>query len=399
MEDTPILWHSNAPWAGTGYGTQTALFAPRVADLGYDLAFSAFFGLQGRRLNWVAGNGKPYMVYPRGRDAYGNDVLVAHAAHWFGRRSGLVVLLTDPWVIDARIAKETDMLAWIPVDHQPLMGRTHRWIVESRAIPLAMSRFGEKQMRDMGHDPLYVPHGFDPKVFHRRDKAELRKKHRIPQDAFVVGMVAANKGVPSRKCFAEAITAFQQFRNEGHDQAVLYLHTKLQDPEGEKLPVLCETLGVTPYTSHPYEMELGMEDEEVAEIMGCFDVLLNPSQGEGFGVPMIEAQACGVPVITTNFSASPEIAPPEHGNWAVEGQPTWTNFQSWQMRPSIPELIDALVEAYTEPTDDRHARSVGVETWANENYQADYITETFWGPALEEAMARVRFQNRLMARA
>jgi len=48
---TKILWHSVAPWAPTGYGQQTALFAPRIASLeNVDLAISSGFGLEGYHL-------------------------------------------------------------------------------------------------------------------------------------------------------------------------------------------------------------------------------------------------------------------------------------------------------------------------------------------------------------
>ena len=43
---TKLLWHSNAPWAPTGYGQQTGLFAPRLAEK-YDMAISSFYGLEG----------------------------------------------------------------------------------------------------------------------------------------------------------------------------------------------------------------------------------------------------------------------------------------------------------------------------------------------------------------
>ena len=49
-----ILWHSNSPWARTGYGTQTALWVPRLAELGHEIAISAFHGLQGSPIPWTA---------------------------------------------------------------------------------------------------------------------------------------------------------------------------------------------------------------------------------------------------------------------------------------------------------------------------------------------------------
>jgi hypothetical protein len=46
----------------------------------------------------------------------------------------------------------------------------------------------------------------------------------VPDGAFLVGMVAANKGRPSRKGFSQAFQAFKQVR-ETHENAYLYLHT------------------------------------------------------------------------------------------------------------------------------------------------------------------------------
>ena len=37
-------------------------------------------------------------------------------------------------------------------------------------------------------------------------------------------------------------------------------------------------------------------------------VFLFPSLSEGFGIPIIEAMACGIPVVTSNLSAMPEVA-------------------------------------------------------------------------------------------
>ena len=39
-----ILWHSHSPLAATGYGKPTALWLPKLRDMGYEIMGSAFFG-------------------------------------------------------------------------------------------------------------------------------------------------------------------------------------------------------------------------------------------------------------------------------------------------------------------------------------------------------------------
>jgi hypothetical protein len=71
------LWFSNAPWAPTGYGTQTAQVIERMRDDGHAIAVSCNYGLMGMQSEW---NGIP--IYPMGMEAYSNDVARANFAHW-----------------------------------------------------------------------------------------------------------------------------------------------------------------------------------------------------------------------------------------------------------------------------------------------------------------------------
>jgi glycosyltransferase involved in cell wall biosynthesis len=48
-------------------------------------------------------------------------------------------------------------------------------------------------------------------------------------------------------------------------------------------------------------------DEELVKIYNAADVFVYPSIFEGFGLPPLEAMACGTPVITSNTSSLPEV--------------------------------------------------------------------------------------------
>ncbi|WP_144180789.1 glycosyltransferase, partial [Pseudomonas sp. Kh14] len=47
--------------------------------------------------------------------------------------------------------------------------------------------------------------------------------------------------------------------------------------------------------------------EEMIALYNFADVFVFPSLYEGFGLPPLEAMACGTPVITSNVSSLPEV--------------------------------------------------------------------------------------------
>ncbi len=77
-----------------------------------------------------------------------------------------------------------------------------------------------------------------------------------------------------------------------------------------------EELACTPYERQA--LELGLEPyvkwlgnvpaEKMIQTYHDADLLLYPSRLEGFGLPVLEAFACGTPVITSNTTSLPEVA-------------------------------------------------------------------------------------------
>lgn len=384
-----ILWHSGAPWSPTGYGQQTALFTPRLRDAGHDVEISATWGLMGDTLEW-----QDIRVYPAD-DRYGNATL----KHIYDRtKPDLLITLHDVWILKPEIGQGRNIACWTPVDHDPCPPKVTQFFKESGARPIAMSRFGEKALQEAGLDPLYVPHGVDTAAFRpAANIAEVRDALNIPQDAFVVGMVANNQGHnPPRKAFPQALQAFAAFR-QTHPDAHLFLHTQMDGTRGRgpqqgvNLLELLERFEVPLQSIHwtdSLTFELGIPNEYMVGLYNAMDVLLSPSYGEGFGVPIIEAQACGTPVIVTNWTSMPELC---GAGWIVSGEPLWHVMpdgcgDSFWMAPFVGDIIEALNQAYERRADEelrKQARAFALQ------YDADHVLETYWKPVLEQ-LARPR---------
>lgn len=80
----------------------------------------------------------------------------------------------------------------------------------------------------------------------------------------------------------------------------------------------------------PHSIETQVNDERIEALYGEVDILFFASFHEGFGLPILEAQAAGVPVITSNLYSMPHVA--GHGAWIVS--PHDSN--------SIRQAIDAI---------------------------------------------------------
>ena len=50
-----------------------------------------------------------------------------------------------------------------------------------------------------------------------------------------------------------------------------------------------------------------VDDEDMPVLYNLADIFVYPSLYEGFGLPPLEAMACGCPVISSNISSIPEV--------------------------------------------------------------------------------------------
>jgi glycosyltransferase involved in cell wall biosynthesis len=207
----------------------------------------------------------------------------------------------------------------------------------------------------------------------------------LKEDSFVVGVVAANKasGLVHRKAYGELILAFSIFAKDKPD-AVLYLHTdSFGQAGGWNLLNILASLGVKKEQvifPNPQDYRFGLSQTDLAALYTRMDVMLAPSLGEGFGVPTVEAQACGTRVIGSNWAATPDLVSPD--SWLTEGQLTWDSGQdAWWMTPNVSSLVNALEESYKA---ERGTSQVAIDFAAQ--FDVEKVWDTYWMPLLRKML-------------
>lgn len=372
-----ILIHSNAPWCPTGYGLQTRLLMEQLRQRGHTVAVSAFAGLGGADVRW-----KGHLVMPSGQMAFGLDMLIPHMQR-FG--ADLTITLMDTWKLESLgdALRAYPVLAWMPVDCAPVGRRDVETIKRSGAVPVAMSVFGRTQLSYvLDAIPEYAPHAVDTvEMAPMEDRRTYREELGV-DDKFVIGICAANKDT-TRKAFAEQFAAFAR-HNARHKDSVLLVHSAERSVSGldlMELAVEMEILRDIRFTNQ-YVVDSGLMDATMMRhwFSAC-DVLSLCSYGEGFGIPLIEAQACGTPVITTAASAMAELRGP---GWLVEGDRFWNPVHhAWWSRPSIEAIAKAYNAAYNESIPSMQSRRERAREFALE-YDVTRVFETHWEPILKE---------------
>lgn len=128
----------------------------------------------------------------------------------------------------------------------------------------------------------------------------LKRKYNLPDEPYALTLST----LEPRKNIAQVIRCYAQLVAEGQvgDMKLVMVGTRGWKMESifqelEKLGPLGERVIVTGF----------VPDEDLAPIYSHALMFVYPSLLEGFGLPPLEAMQCGVPVITSNTSALPEV--------------------------------------------------------------------------------------------
>lgn len=372
-----------------GYGTQAASLMARLAAL-------AGMGRSNVGMAAIASQGPPsvldgYPFYPLG-DAmpFGRTTDAAYIADLVrGFGADIWLSLYDVRSVPgfAKAVQPAPWCPWVPIDCYPAAKNDVEALDGAHTV-IAMSKFGATQLQAAGVPSTYIPHGIEPvfKVNPDPDfRQQMRRKIAGPNVQHLTAIVAANTA-GDRKNYPAQIRAWAKFAAD-KPGAVLHLHSRPPWETGAPdLIAIVRQLGIQDKVVMP---EIKFNTEAMVALYNAADVVLLATLGEGFGIPAVEAQACGIPVIVTDASAQPELLRWGCAVAVVEGVYV-PYLGSWWSRPSEECITAALETLYAEwqaagvwPLEQRQAVSKAV----HQEFGWDNVFARHWTPLVQSLVS------------
>jgi glycosyltransferase involved in cell wall biosynthesis len=260
--------------------------------------------------------------------------------------------------------------------------------------------------------------GVDLETFNVKNRKNIRGKFNIPQDAFVVGSVMRNQ---KRKLIPELLLAFRKFVDELSltkpelvSKVYLYLHTSYPDMGWDIPEILkdarlankvlfsnicknCKNVSCNVFsgihTVCPKCMNKscvfpsvtdGYETENLAEVYNIFDLYVQYSICEGFGMPQIEASACGTPVATVNYSAMCDVIKKIEA-YPIRVQTRFKELETKAIRvyPDNDSLAKIILDFYNLPDPMKNKIRMKTRELTEKNYDWDPVAKK-WEKYLDE---------------
>lgn len=261
----------------------------------------------------------PSMVRALRAEARGADVVHAHSYGYFptmaaaaaARAARVPFVFTPhfhpPWSMEGGVARR-----WLRKVYDPTWGR---YVVRRADAIIGVSSAEMGVMRDFLPVPPervhVIPNGFHPARFETPPPRETFRV-RLGLDAqtpvvLFAGRLASNKGLH------HLVAAFARVHAR-HPRAHLVLAGEDQGWR-ERLEGEAARLGFSDrlrFTGH-------LSEEDYAAALATADVFALPSEWEAFGIVLVEAMACRVPVVATRVGGAADVVTPETGRLVPYG--------------------------------------------------------------------------------
>lgn len=348
-----VLFNTEASYLCTGYASYGREVIRRLVESDkYDVAEFSCYGaaddVRRKEIPW-----KNYPVAPAKSDNEDiHNFYKANPANQFGAwrferacldfKPDVWIGQKDPWMESwVRHSPYRPYFSWAwaaTVDSEP---QNPEWVDQFASTDYfyTLSEWAETVVKHQGGDAINFMDSVTSCAADEFRPVPNKFAHKISMginpEWNIIGVVMRNQ---RRKLFPELFESFARYVSEANDKnTYLYCHTSYPD-NGWDLPQLMMKYGISSrvlftysceachnltigkfsdalqqckscrkYASKPSSVGNGVTTAELAKIYNTFDIFAQYANSEGQGLGQLEAAACGVPIMSVDFSAMSSI--------------------------------------------------------------------------------------------
>lgn len=320
-------------------------------------------------------------------------------------RPDIVFAINDTWgsqfVIDHPFSEKIPTVCWNTFDSLPLLDETikkadkikHYW---------TWSHFARDEFHKLGFNqvktqyPLVNTEAF--KKLSEQDILQLKIRHSLPLDSFIIGFVFRNQ---LRKLVNTQIEAYSIFKKAHPEIKNTYLYTHTNYSEGWDIPKLCRQYKVNvnevlctyicketkQYFIAPFNgqniqnpitkrnslitvgAEFGITDSQLNEIYNLFSLYSHPATSGACELPCVEAALTEKIIATCKYSFGEDIINLNKGSLPIDFNfYTEHGTQFLKSQPSPASLADIFWQVYSMEKDQKRNLETLSREWALTNY-------------------------------
>jgi glycosyltransferase involved in cell wall biosynthesis len=286
--------------------------------------------------------------------------MASYGAHLLDKIIGdekpdVYIAVQDIWGVDFAIEKswfnKITSVIWTTLDSLPILQSAVTSAPKIKNYWI-WSNFATKALHKLGYSHVKTMHGsLEDKEFYRLsdfDRNQLRKKHNIPQDAFIIGFVFRNQ---LRKSVPNLLQGYALWKKNNPEIKNTYLLLHTHWGEGWNIHKLASEFGVdhneiltthvckncgeyqikrfsgldtdckfcgTQKSQTTTNVSVGVTEQQLNEVYNFMDVYCHPFTSGGQEIPIQEAKLTELITLVTNYSCGEEMCEPEANSLALE---------------------------------------------------------------------------------